>query len=191
MRDRLEDLQQGGSRTSESTLSDQEKAKKVSVKKQKEIEDQSAAMTSFFNSINEIKGMFARIRGMLDQVRSLQGKSLDAITEQQQESTQKELDETMDKIQDLTRQIKSDLSDMESETKAIRSKTPKHQDLFIRDSQYSVLLKTFSETIQEYKSVQEEHQARLRERLTKHALVVNPDATPAEVIHLFSYSIIF
>jgi t-SNARE complex subunit (syntaxin) len=106
---------------------------------------------------------------------------LDAITEQQQEATQKELDEIMDKIQDLTKQIKTDLSDMESETKIIRSRTPKHQDLFIRDSQYSVLLKSFSEIIQEYKMVQEEHQARLRERLTKHALIVNPEASPEEV----------
>jgi t-SNARE complex subunit (syntaxin) len=85
------------------------------------------------------------------------------------------------KIQTMIRNIQVELKEIDMETKQLQANGSNVSELPIRVAQYAVLLKLFVDVVQDYKAAQEHHQSRLKERMMKQALVVNPNASPAEV----------
>ncbi|KAJ3330227.1 hypothetical protein HDU91_003647, partial [Kappamyces sp. JEL0680] len=143
---------------------------------------QSTAMSNFFELIGNVRGEISVCSSMIGEVKEIHSKALDAITDQQQTQTALELDEIMSKIQKKTKFVQETLKTIDQDTKRMKQ-NPKSsdQEISIRESQYGVVLQRFCLVIQDYKAVQEDHQNRLKERLTKHVLVVNPNATKQEI----------
>jgi t-SNARE complex subunit (syntaxin) len=137
---------------------------------------------SFFESLESIKEQISAIRYAILSLNESQQRGLNnAITETQKVENEKEIEAFMDKIQQMSRKIQGDLKQLDKETKELQQKDSNHSELNIRVAQHAVLLKMFVDVMQEYKAAQEDHQARLKERMVKQALVVNPDASEKEV----------
>ncbi len=136
-------------------------------------------MQTFFTNIENIKSEIALVDCMLSQVKGIHHQSLDAITDEQQAKASSEQEELIAKIQSKNRQIQEMLKIMDLETKDLKAKN--HPEVPIREAQYAVSLKLFCDTIQNVKQVQEDHQQRIKERLTKHVMVVNPNATQQDI----------
>jgi syntaxin 1B/2/3 len=89
--------------------------------------------------------------------------------------------EMMDKIQERNKTVKETLKGIDQETKKLKEKKENIQEVSIRESQYAVALQKFCQVVTEYKQAQEEHQAKVKERLVKHVLVVNPQASKEDI----------
>lgn len=180
MRDRMQDLERGEAEESEAPAEEKQKKSNWALsKKHAKVapEVTSDSMNEFFAKVAEIKAEIFSAGTLLASLQEIHSQTLDAITDEQLATSAGNLDETMIKIQGKHRIIQGALQTMSAETK----NTKAVNEVVIRESQYSVLLRLFSDEIIVCKSIQEQHQIRLKERLKKHALVVNPLATAAEI----------
>ena len=137
-------------------------------------------MQEFLVTISYLKGEIMAVEGILNNVKEIHNRQLETITDEQEKAASSELEEAMDKVQSKNKAISAALKKIDRETKAMKGKNA-NQEIPIRNAQYAVLLQSFSNTIQDYKQLQMEQQSRLKERMTRHVLVVNPNATPMEV----------
>jgi syntaxin 1A/syntaxin 1B/2/3 len=156
----------------------------ASKKKKGQVEpvSDSKPIQTFFESLESIKEQISAIRYAILSLNESQQRGLNnAITETQKIENEREIETFMDKIQQMSRKIQGDLKQLDQETKELQKQNPGHSDLNIRVAQHAVLLKMFVDVMQEYKTAQEDHQARLKERMVKQALVVNPNASENEV----------
>lgn len=148
-------------------------------KAKEETHDQQ--MELFFEEINEIRSINANIRGLIDNLKQVHSKSINSITETQREEGEKEQEELSNRIQEYAKTIKVKLGSIDKETKKMEIINMQNPNINIRKSQYSVLLTNLSDILLELKSIQEDQQARVSDRMVKQALVINPEATEAQV----------
>jgi t-SNARE complex subunit (syntaxin) len=137
-------------------------------------------MQDFLITISHLKAEIMAVEGILTTVAEIHNRQLETITDEQEKETAMELEETMDKVQSRNQAISAELKKIDRETKAMTGKNASHE-VPIRNTQYAVLLQSFSKTIQDFKQLQMEHQARVKERMTRMIVTVNPNATPMEI----------
>ncbi|KAJ3258653.1 Plasma membrane t-SNARE, secretory vesicle fusion [Boothiomyces macroporosus] len=140
---------------------------------------------NFFEQVASIKESLTTIRFLINEIEEIHHKSMQVISDEQGEGNKgfikeisAELDKKMERLKSVQTYVRETLKDIEKGTKQLK---PGDANIPIRKSQYEVLVKNFVQLLEDFKNVQEKYQTKFTERMKKSALIVKPNATPAEV----------
>ncbi|KAJ3321079.1 Syntaxin-1A [Boothiomyces sp. JEL0866] len=132
----------------------------------------------FFEQVANIKESLSTIKFLINEIEEIHHKSMQVISDEQGDEISSELDKKMEKLKSVQTHVRETLKDIERGTKQLK---PGDSNISIRTSQYEVLVKNFVQLLEDFKNVQEKYQTKFTERMKKSALIVKPNATPAEV----------
>ncbi|KAJ3311268.1 Plasma membrane t-SNARE, secretory vesicle fusion [Boothiomyces sp. JEL0838] len=140
---------------------------------------------NFFEQVASIKESLTTIKFLINEIEEIHHKSMQVISDEQGEGNKgfikeisAELDKKMERLKSVQTYVRETLKDIEKGTKQLK---PGDANIPIRKSQYEVLVKNFVQLLEDFKNVQEKYQTKFTERMKKSALIVKPNATPAEV----------
>eukprot|EP00004_Rigifila_ramosa_P006631 TRINITY_DN174_c0_g1_i2.p1 TRINITY_DN174_c0_g1~~TRINITY_DN174_c0_g1_i2.p1 ORF type:complete len:284 (+),score=88.69 TRINITY_DN174_c0_g1_i2:2-853(+) len=138
---------------------------------------ESAFMKDFFQQVGEMKGKMARIRQNLADITALHAKFLTAISKTEEKND--ELERLMDDTNQLALECKTRLKDMEKKNKEFQGTAAEKR---IRENMHGTLTKQFMELISQYQEKQTQHNAQIREKISRQVkITTNKDPTDEDV----------
>jgi len=132
---------------------------------------QASNPQAFFEEISYLRDALTRIQNEITDIQKLHERSLATIDEGSNSTIQQQLDMKVAETSKLNRDLASRIKNLKQQSLNDPDKAP----------QVGNLDRQFKDTLRRYQSVEAAFQRKTRDQLARQYLIVNPDATEAEV----------
>lgn len=146
----------------------------------------SSIMGPFFEDVELLKSAMALVRSNLQQIDRLHGERLTAISSERDRSSAERLDQLMTNTNQVVTSVRDRLKQMDEANKEFAEDAKHLSEARIRTTQHGSLTRSFIALVAKLQELQTTHKDRLRARNVRQYLMVNPEATAAEVDEAFS-----
>lgn len=137
------------------------------------------SMSTFYSTIGSLQDAIKQYDKNVSAIAELQSRSLSALDENASRKNQSQLDG----LAAETRTLGNNLS---SQIQQITSWPVKPSDIKTRNAQIGAVKSKFTEALQKYQKVEQQHREKERERVARQYKIVKPDATPEETAAVIS-----
>jgi len=137
------------------------------------------SMSTFYSTIGSLKDAIKQYDRNVTSIAELQTRSLSALDENATRQNQSRLDT-------LTAETRALGNNLSSQIQQITSWPVKPSDVKIRNDQIGTVRSNFTEALQRYQKVEQQHREKERERIARQYKIVKPDATPEETAAVIS-----
>ncbi|KAF7984025.1 hypothetical protein HWV62_17533 [Athelia sp. TMB] len=137
------------------------------------------SMSTFYSTIGSLQDAIKQYDKNVSTIAELQSRSLSALDENASRANQNQLEA----LAAETRTLGNNLS---SQIQQITSWPVKPSDIKTRNAQIGAVKSKFTEALQRYQKVEQQHREKERERVARQYKIVKPDATPEETAAVIS-----
>jgi len=131
-------------------------------------------MNSFYDEISSIQDAIREFDNNVRRVSDLHSRSLNNMDDQAAARNAQQLESLVDETSGMS-------NDIRNRIKALAQERSSPRDANARSQQIGVVKQKFMESIQNYRSVEQQFSAKYKQRMERQFKIVKPDATPEEV----------
>ncbi|PVU89619.1 hypothetical protein BB559_005017 [Furculomyces boomerangus] len=135
-------------------------------------------MENFYTRISEVDDRIDKVNELVPKIQKLYEKNLTSINPEKEKEYTTEIDRNVMEANNELNSIRRRLLEIENENNKPGFSSG---DQAVRRGRHAALLRKFTETIENYRSVERDSQMRYKTRIERQIKIVNPNATDEEI----------
>ncbi|KNC53768.1 t-SNARE family protein [Thecamonas trahens ATCC 50062] len=138
-------------------------------------------LAPFFQRVDVLKGLLARVQDNIERVAEQHGLSLGATSSEEAAQCSQVLADLMAETDKMTKSIRAKLKAMEKDNAAFAKAHKGSAEDRIRTNAYGALTRKFIAVMREYQELQTEYRNKYKDRVERQVRIVKRDATQDEI----------